>query len=1549
MAADIVCQVLGKPAQISFIWSDGPASFPPYELTGNGLKKFRDLARQAREQLSNLVKDYLHGADEDVRRSSFELARVGHKLYRQIFLPAAEQRELADKIGKWLSEMRDHDAIESLEFVVDGLDPVPWNVVYEREPDEAAFLSGSHGMDHWLSFWGIRYNLAGGRRVEPLRRLPWLKSPGLRLLMVVDPEIRRGLPEDQQRRLEGFLRARSLTAIESRDQLAEALEDERPDLMYWLCHASPSALELGGEPIRPADLAEMLQGAAGNRFGGLAFLNACQTAEASEEVGSFLDALHEEGFSGIVATEHQTVDTFAHPFGLDFLEAFLDTGEPIGKLLQQLRGRGVPLGLLYGTYCPPGLYVRRAAAATAGPADIAAAPRLAGVALGATAELVATQKRVTPLPEEPYRSLAYYDREHRALFVGRDDDAQRFALILDDPKTRLLVLHGESGVGKSSFLRAGVIPYLEEECVGYRFLRDRTVAEDEPPSLFIRATNDPAGQLAKALCVYCARPVTDRAPDGTPVEIDLPRILAEPLGRAADPVALREALRSDATLLGRLLSDLAGRLPHNLVLVIDQVEEIFTLARTPEDAESRRLALEMLRQAIPAQGDFKLILALRTEFYGRLVDGLRRGTRNLGGVREYLLTDFDAADLVAAIRRPTSAEPIPSASETPFSKYRFRYAEGVPESIARGVLTLRSTRQDSVLPLVQVICTQLYERVQVLEDRTIAAEDLEAIGGVRGGMRRHAEGLLERILPGGPGSDRPAFRRLFTQLYLRQPDGALSTALVVEDELSRRWTGRMPFGELISLASAGQTRLLRVNTLRIGDQDERRYVSLGHDALAKVAADWDEELSRGARVRKFVAALAGVSAVAAAMLVLAVIAWQQADVARRNQKEAEASRRVADARRHEFQLTSANLALDRGLSLCEQGEVDHGMLWLARSLEIAPREATDLRRVIRANLAAWQTQLRHLDAIFQHDKGVRAVAFSPDGRTVLTGSFDKTARLWDAATGAPRSEPLVLHSEPVIAVAYRPDGKVFATGSVDGSAHLWDAITSRPVGQPMKHESYVTAVAFSSDSKIFLTGSWDKTVRLWDAATGRSLGEPLKQGDHVKDAALSPDGKTILIGGWGRAAQLWDIAEGGPRDVPTLRHSEMIAAVAFSPDSRTCVTGGYEATVRVWSVSTGTLIRELVHPHAGIESVAFSPDGRFLLTGGLDGAAWLWDVATGRPLGTPIKHQSWIPAIAFSPDGKRILTGSGDKTARLWEFRTDDSGSVLAHKDWVRSVAFSPDGRSVLTGSSDKTARLWDAATGSSRGEPLVHDDAVAAVAFSPDGKLVLTGSFDNTARLWDATTTRPVGEPLHGHGTVVNCVAFSPDGTLALTGGGDRTARLWDVATQRLVGKPLTHQDYVPAANFHPDGRSFVTGSYGGTVQVWDAVTLQPLDPPMLHPNTVWSVVYSPDGKTLATGCEDGTARLWDAATRRCVGEPLQHSSPVWSVAFSPDGTTLLTGELNGSARLWDLRTAKPVGTPFRHLANVCSVAYRHDGRAILTGSWDSTARIWPVPPPPV
>jgi WD40 repeat protein/tetratricopeptide (TPR) repeat protein len=413
------------------------------------------------------------------------------------------------------------------------------------------------------------------------------------------------------------------------------------------------------------------------------------------------------------------------------------------------------------------------------------------------------------------------------------------------------------------------------------------------------------------------------------------------------------------------------------------------------------------------------------------------------------------------------------------------------------------------------------------------------------------------------------------------------------------------------------------------------------------------------------------------------------------------------------------------------------------------------------------------------------VAYSPDGRTALTGGEDGTARLWDAATGQPIGEPLEHHS-PVYTVAFSPDGQSALTGSNDGVARLWDAATGQPIGRPLEHRGAVVSLAFSRDGKSALTGSNDGVARLWDAATGQSIGRPIEHRGAVRGVAYSPDGKTLLTGSWDGAARLWDAATGRPLGEP-LRHQGRVL------------------------------------------SVAFGPGGKGVLTGSDDGMARLWDVSTGRPLGRPLRHQGEVLAVAFDPGGKAILTGNGDGTARLWNVATAQPiGSPLSHQGPVHAVAFSPDGKTLLTGSWDGAAQLWDAATGQPIRGAFRHKGPVFAVAFSPDGRTILTGSEDQSARLWDAATGRPLGRPLRHHGHVL-ALAYSPDGRTILTGSADRTARLWDAATGQPLGKSLHHQGVVCAVAYSPDAKTILTGSWDGTARLWDAPAPLPDDLPRL------------------------------------------------------------------------------------------------------------------------
>jgi WD40 repeat protein len=481
--------------------------------------------------------------------------------------------------------------------------------------------------------------------------------------------------------------------------------------------------------------------------------------------------------------------------------------------------------------------------------------------------------------------------------------------------------------------------------------------------------------------------------------------------------------------------------------------------------------------------------------------------------------------------------------------------------------------------------------------------------------------------------------------------------------------------------------------------------------------------------------------------------------------------------------------IDSALRLSVEGvRVDFA---LPRSIVISSPAAAQLAAVV--SHADWSRALSGVVAF---------AAFSPDGTRIVTASVDKTARIWDAATG---NEITTLrgHEDEVNSAAFSPDGTRIITasgglfGAHDFTARIWDAATGKEISVLRGHERAVTSAAFIPDGTRIVTASYDNTARIWDAATGNEIKVLQGQERVLMAAALSPDGKRIVTGSADGTARIWDAATG--TEIRVLEGQEgYVWSAAFSPDGTRIVTASGDPPI--WDAATGTEIRVLGGHENEVYSAAFSPHGTRIVTASYDNTARVWDAATGKEISVLRGHESALKSAAFSPDGTRIVTASADKTARIWDAATGNEIITLrGHEANVNSAAFSPDGTRIITASGglfdahDFTARIWDAATGKEISVLRGHESVVAFAAFSPDGTRVVTASMDNTARIWDAATGHEI-KVLRGHEALVVYATFSPDGTRVVTASNDGTARIWDarfatMSTKGLLAETCAHR----------------------------------------------------------------------------------------------------------------------------------------------------------------
>lgn len=604
----------------------------------------------------------------------------------------------------------------------------------------------------------------------------------------------------------------------------------------------------------------------------------------------------------------------------------------------------------------------------------------------------------------------------------------------------------------------------------------------------------------------------------------------------------------------------------------------------------------------------------------------------------------------------------------------------------------------------------------------------------------------------------------------------------------------------------------------------------------------------------------------------------------------------------------------------------------------------------------------------RHSKPVRLANFSRDGTRILTlidnwsvgedtiAKPESVARVWDAATGKPVSEPMIQDSHGGASAQFSPDGNYIVIRSFDGIARVWNVATSKPLTQPMKHvkaptdySSAIYAAEFSPDGKRIVTASQDKTARVWDAATGNPLTEPINHDDAVMEAHFSLEGDSVLTVS-GKTVRVWSAATGKLLGEP-MNHDGHVYTAQFSPDGKKVVTtsvgasGASIGTARIWDAQSGKPLTDPMKQDGAVWHAQFSPDSKRIVTSSSEKTARIWDAATGKPLTDPMKHNGG--AVQFSPDGERVMNFTFYGQVRIWDVRL---GKSLPLKLSLRSAHFSPDSKRIVivTDTGDRVAGVCDAATGNPLTEPMVHNGGITSAEFSPDGKRVVTASRDKTARVWDATTGKPLTQPMKHQREVISA-QFSPDGKRVVTSSYDSLTksgelRVWDSLTGKSLIEPARLEGITIKGQFSPDRKRIVTVSIAevggisqGVTQIWDAETGTPFRDPM---KGVSHAEFSPDGKQIVTGSGNYTARVWDVETGKPLTNPMEHKYSIGSVHFSPDGTQIVTAA--GDVQVWDAKAGKPLTDPMVYDKAISSARFSADAKRIITISINGGVQIW-------
>ena len=1097
----------------------------------------------------------------------------------------------------------------------------------------------------------------------------------------------------------------------------------------------------------------------------------------------------------------------------------------------------------------------------------------------------------------PFKGLSRFeDTDADALlFFGRERD--RNVVVANLQAARLTVLYGESGVGKSSLLRAGVAHHL------------RRAPDPAAVVVFDTWRGDPASSLRRSLAHAAG---------------------VEPAASLADTIEACSAV-----------------VGGEVYLLLDQVDEYFLYH--PHEAGPGTFA-EELPEALRRPGlRVSILVALREDSLSRL-DAFKGQIPNLLG-NTLRLDHLDRSGGRAAILGPIEAVNHGSAAGEQV-QIEPDLVELVLDEVGTGKLDAAGAGRAPApasngrieTPYLQLVMQRLWEAERSAGSRTLHTETLRMLGGSEQIVRDQLRGALDGLSPAEQDLAAAVFNYLVTPSGTKVSHGVGDLAEYAHiDE-----------GALAPvLARLSTERILRPVA---DDSGEGRY-EIYHDVLADAALTWkrrhdvDRELElhrRDAerRHRRLLVALMAAGVLVAVMVGVTVFALTQRSHARSQARLAHARELIAvslsrlttdPAESLRSAVQAARLApsgdAESVLRQALLASRERAVLRARGPVEVA-RYARDGRRILTAGADGvariFVAPTHRLLAVLDHGAPVTDAAFGPDGRFVATAGTDGTVKVWRSTDG--RLLRTFRHGRPVVGLAISRNGqRIVAVGGpeatlwrVGGGVRLARWLSRRPL----------TIAAFGPGGRLVAVAGLDRRALLYSTATHR-LVRRLDQGASVTAVAFVPGGHAVVTGGKNGTAVIWSVGTG--RRLHELRTGAgTVLDLALSPHGALVATASSDGLGRIWRVESGALVSSLVGHTNPVTGIAFSPDGAFAVTSSGDKTARVWKVDNGDERALLAGHVEAVDEASFSPDGKAVLTASEDGTARLWDPESQPRLAELARGPGPIARAEHVEGGLVLVAGASG-GRLVRASDGST-----VHGLAsapVSAAAVSGDGSSVALASgsqvtvYDRAEGSVRATLLQPAA---------VGAVAYSPDGSRLAVVGADGVGRVWTL-DGKLQSELRGHRAALTDVAYSPDGSRVATSSRDGTARVWNAGTEMPEHVLRGHVGDVTSVAFSPDGRFVLTAGRDGDARLWDAVTGTPVRSLVWHFGAVNDASFSPDGRWIVTAG-PATAQIWPAGSKTPL-LPFGlggHTRPLTSAVFDATGRTILTGSADGTVRTY-------